>query len=383
MAQQAQMSPAQMAQANSQLRQALISTGLWSRKNLITVTSANALTSRIKLFNVGILTKLQLVVSAALTIGTAVAVPSTKAPWNLISRIRLTDYDNTDRVNVSGFQLFVLNCVRKQAFWGYNNSAANGTGYGITTPSVPTAVANGTMSFIIDIPVAFDAENSIVQLRDLRGAMMMQTAVGEVYLNIDWVSSLYANGDIESLYSGAATTTVVGNGATFITCTVYQEFILPQAIPGGGLPIPSIDLNTVYEINGNIRASDNLSQNQERLISYPNVRSVIGAYVNFINNAALTNAISNMRILANGNTVLIDHSALTKLFEQRAWCDYNDIIPGVFFFQHRAKPIETALFGNVQIGMTPNVALTNPNIEYMWESFYSKGAALPGIGQAQ
>ena len=382
MAKAAQMNPAQMAQANAQLRQALLSTGLNSRKNLITVTSQATLTSRIKLFNVGILTKIQLVVSAALTIGTATATPSTKAPWNLISRVRLTDYDNTDRVNCSGFQLFILNCFRKQAYWGYNNSSANGTGYDIATPTVPTAVGNGTMTFVQDIPVAFDNENSIVQLRDLRGAMMMQTAVGEVYLSIDWVQSLYANGDVESLYSGGATTTVVGNGSNYITCTVYQEFILPQAI-NGGVPIPSIDLNTVYEINGNIRATDNLTQNQERLISYPNVRSVIGAYVNFVNNGAMSNALSNIRVLANGNTVLLDHTALTKQFEQRQWCDQNDILPGIFSFMHRAKPIETALFGNVQIGMTPNAALTNPNIEYMWESFYSKGAALPGIGQAQ
>jgi len=147
--------------------------------------------------------------------------------------------------------------------------------------------------------------------------------------------------------------------------------------------MPTIDLQTVYEINGNIRATDNLAQNQERLISYPNVRSVIGAYFNFINNAALSAALSNTRILANGNTVLLDHTAITKMFEQRQWCDQNDIMPGVFFYLHRAKPIETALFGNVQIGLTPNVALTTPNIEYMWESFYSKGAALPGIGQAQ
>ena len=263
-----------------------------------------------------------------------------------------------------------------------NNSSANGTGYNIATPTVPTAVGNGTMTFVQDIPVAFDNENSIVQLRDLRGAMMMQTAVGEVYLSIDWVQSLYANGDVESLYSGGATTTVVGNGSNYITCTVYQEFILPQAI-NGGVPIPSIDLNTVYEINGNIRATDNLTQNQQRLISYPNVRSVIGAYVNFVNNGAMSNALSNIRVLANGNTVLLDHTALTKQFEQRQWCDQNDILPGIFSFMHRAKPIETALFGNVQIGMTPNAALTNPNIEYMWESFYSKGAALPGIGQAQ
>ena len=144
-----------------------------------------------KLFNVGVLTKLQLYVTAAITIGTATATASTKAPWNLIQRCRLTDYDGTDRINFSGFQLFILNCVRNRALFTFHNTP--GTAAVFNNPVVPTAVGNGTVSFFMTIPLAYDVDNPVIQLQDLRGAILAQTAVGEMYLSIDWVTNLYGN----------------------------------------------------------------------------------------------------------------------------------------------------------------------------------------------
>ena len=43
--------------------------------------------------------------------------------------------------------------------------------------------------------------------------------------------------------------------------------------------------------------------------------------------------------------------------------------------------METALFGNVQIGIVPSVVNTNALIEIGFESFYTKGSAIPGMVQ--
>lgn len=377
--------PAAAAQGNAMMRQALLATAPRMRKNVLTVNATNGTTSRIKLFNVGVVTKLQLYITAALTIGTATATASTKAPWNLISRLRVTDYDGTDRINVSGFQLFILNCVRARALYGYHNSSAVSAAF--TNPVVPTGVGNGTLSFFIDVPLAFDVDNPVIQLQDLRGAILAQTAVGEMYLSIDWITSLYSNGDVDSLYSGGATTTVVGNPTTnFITCTMWQEYLLPQAIGANGeLPLPQIDLMTVYELNGNLRSSDNLAVSTEKLMSYPNVRSVIGAYFNYVQGATMTQGkVNGLRLIANGNNILIDHTEVSQLLYQRNYMLADmDTVPGAYWRSHREKPIETALFGNVQMGITPNTVGANPYIETCYESFYTKGAALPGLNQAQ
>lgn len=370
------------AQNNAAMRAALLGSAPRMRKNVLTTQAQVGQTSRIKLFNVGVITKLQLYITAAVTIGTAIGTPSPKAPYNLISRIRLTDYDGTDRINVSGFQMFVLNCVRSRSFWGNNNSAATAV---FTNPTVPTAVANGTISFFMDIPLAFDTDNPIVQLQDLRGSILAQTAVGEMYLSIDWIGTYYTNGDVDAVYNGAGTTTVVANGANNINVTVWQEYLLPQAIGANGvIPLPGIDLMTVYELNGNVRSSDNLAVNTEKLVNYPNVRSVIGAYFNYVQATTMTTGkLNTVRLIANGNNILRDNSELSQNFNQRMYMgDGSDIAPGVYFLPHRDKPIETALFGNVQAGLTPNTVGATPYMELCFESFYTKGQALPGLNQA-
>lgn len=376
-----QMSPQDIAAQNAGLRAALLQSAPRMRKNVATATAGVGTTTRVKLFNVGVLTKLLLRVTLDLTIGTAVATASTKAPWNAISRVRLTDYDGTDRVNLSGFQLWVLNCIRYDNFYGFNNGTSITAVF--ANPSVPTAVGAAQVAFFIEVPVAFDVDNPIVQLQDLRGAIMCQTAVGEMYLNIDWITSLYTNGDVDSLYSGGATSTVVGANSTPITVTMWQDYLLPQAIGNQGrIPLPGIDLMTVYELNGNVRSSDNIAVSTEKLISYPNVRSVIGAYFNYVSATALSANVSGVRLIANGNNILMDNTGLSQLYYQRELIQ-SDLLPGVYWRLHREHPIETALFGNVQMGLTPSVVGATPYWELAFESFYTKGQALPGIGQAQ
>lgn len=370
------------AQNNAAMRAALLATAPRMRKNVATANAQAGQTTRIKLFNVGVITKLQLYVTAAVTITTSVATPSTKAPYNLISRLRLTDFDGTDRINISGFQLFMINNVRMRSLFGLHNTPAVAPVF--SNPNVPTAVGNGIVSFFMDVPLAFDTDNVIPQLQDLRGAVLAQTAVGEMYLSIDWINSYFGAGDVDSLYT--AGTAVAANGANNIGVTLWQEYLLPQAVGAQGeIPLPGVDLMTVYELNGNTRSSDNLAPNTEKLISYPNVRSVIGFYVNYVQAGTQTQGkISQFRLIANGNNILIDHTELSQLFYQRDFMLCNmDTIPGAYFRSHREKPIETALFGSVQMGITPNTVGANAYMELAYESFYTKGQALPGLNQAQ
>ena len=137
------------------------------------------------------------------------------------------------------------------------------------------------------------------------------------------------------------------------------------------------------------------------MINFPNVRSVIGAYFRYVNNGVMNSAtafdssgtangaadVSQLRVIANGNNVLYDSSAEAHLFEQRLKMGSAgaDIRPGSYFMQFRNKPIETALYGNVQLGFTPSVVSNTAFAAYVgfcFESFYTKGATLPGLSQA-
>lgn len=369
-------------QQNLALRQALLATAPRMRKNLGNFNNNGTPggTTRVKLFNVGITTRLLLDVNVTYTVGTAAATLSPKAPWNVIQKVKLTDYDGTDRINASGYQLWMLNSVRAGGQpYGYNNTSAASV---LAAPSAPVAVGTNTANFQIEVPLAFQPTS------DLRGALLTQTAVGEAYLNIDWNSLFYANANADAVFNGAPTTTVTGIA---INVNVFQEYLLPQQI-GSQVPLPTLDLMTVYEFAGSLKSADNIAAGQEKLFNYPNVRSVIGAYFNFVNNGIMNAAntdISKFRLIANGNNVLREYNPNDKLFEQRitaafgGFAPMSDLRAGSYFELHRDKPIETALFGNVQYGITPSQANGgNQYFEVGFESFYTKGSTLPGLSQA-
>jgi len=382
-------SPAMQAtQQNSLLRQALLNSSPRMRKNLGNFNN-NGIpggTTRIKLFNVGVTTRILLDVNATFDIGTAIAVVSNKNPFNLINRVKVTDFDGTDRINCSGYQLWVWNCVRNLGVpYGYNNGSQASV---VTIPLVPTAIGAGqAFRFMIELPLAYDPES------DLRGALLLQSAIGESWISIDWNSNLVsgANPNDDSVYQGAATTTVIQSAGTYFNVNVFQEYLLPQPVDIGGksiTPLPPLDLLTVYEYAGAVRSTDNLSANQEKLINMPNLRSVITAYANFRNNGVLnaaTTDITKVRLIANGNNVMREWNGADLVFEQRLLGFDADLRKGTYFVPARRKPIETALYGNVQIGFTPT-SVTNTNypsdIEVGFESFYTKGTTLPGISQA-
>lgn len=375
-----QQTQAQYIQQNLGLRAALLQSAPKLRKNLgaFNIGGSPGGTTRIKIFNVGITTKMVLDVQISIDIGTVTATASPKAPFNLINRIKLTDYDGTDRINCSGYQMWVCQSVREKTPYGYNNESQTQV---LAIPNVPTAVGGAQiLRFVIELPLAYDQDS------DLRGSLLTQTAVGEAYVNLDWNTLLYQNANADAVYNGAGTTTVIQTAATLITVNVFQEYLLPQQV-NGGVPIPPLDLMTVYELAGAVKSSDNIGVNQEKLFNYPNVRSVIGAYFNYVNNGIMnpaTTDIAKFRLIANGNNVLREYNPVDKLFDQRVYmlC-HGDLRNGTYFEITRMRPIETALFGNIQYGITPLTAAGgNMYFEMMFESFYTKGSMLPGLSQA-
>lgn len=359
-------------QQNDLLRAALLATGVRSEKKLGTFTESTTpegKTTRIKLFNTGVVTKVGLLVTANVTVGTATATLSPRAPWNVIKQIKLTDFEGVDRVNCSGYELWLLNSVRDRSPAFINNEGLASIS---TMPLTQTAVGTGNIEFYIELPIAVDAE------RDLRGAIFAQVAVGEMFLNITWNDDFHSTTEDGSVYNGGGTSTVVVNS---IACEVYQHYIQPQQV-GGQTPLPLMDLSTVYEINGNMRLTDNLSNGQEKLISYPNVRSVLACYVTWQNAGVLSNNISNFTLKVNGNNILKEASLKKQLMTQRQRIN-GDLKNGTFFFDHRARPIETAAYGNVQLGLTLGEAPSGSYyMSQMFESLYPKGTILPGIAQA-
>lgn len=366
---------AQMFERNLQLREMLKRTSWDMTKYLGSFTTpvgAAALGSvtRIKLVNVGLIKRLLLRVRTLVDIGTADATLSPKGPFNLLKNIKLTDYDQQDRINCSGDRLWMVNCVRRRTYWGYNNEGAAQV---LVSPNHPLTVgADRQLEFFLEIPVAYD-EN------DLRGMIVAQTAVGEAYLTLTINSLLFQSANADAVYNGAGTTTVVIDPATPVTFDVWQEYAWPQDFNS----IPPLDVSTVYEILGNLDSSDNLVANSEKQVAVPNLRSVVGYYLGYVNNGVMNpgSDVDRFRVIVNGNNVLTERNVAAQLMVQREFLN-SDLRPGMYFFNWRARPVETYMFGNVNIGFTPsNVTGGNTKLELCTESFFPKGVALPGVAQ--
>lgn len=363
-----QMSPQQAQAQNMALRQALLASSPRYSKKIGTFTDLlpQGKTTRMKLFNVGVITTLRMVVTVNVTIGTLAGTVSPKAPYNAIANIALVDYEGVSRVNLSGYQLWQMQSIRERTPAYANNESTTKNN---TMPIVPTATGTADIKFYIEVPIAYDPE------RDLRGAILGQTSTGDMFLNVTWNNQMLSNANDDGVYNGTGTTTLVVNSSTI---ELYQDYLFPQNL-GNGVPLPMLDLMTVYGLEGNLRVSDNLSNGQERLLSFPNVRSVIGVYANWINNGIMSDAISGVRLVVNGNNVLQEHSLDSQQMLQRKWVN-SDLPKGTFFMLFRQRPVETVVYGNVQLGLTFNAAPTGNNyIEQAYESFYPKGSTLPGL----
>lgn len=360
-------------QQNSMMRAAMRATAIPEKLKVGTFSESSSpegKTTRIKLFNTGIITKLGLVVSANVTIGTATASASQRAPWNVIKQIKLIDFEGTERVNCSGFELWLLNCRRMRTPAFLNNEARTAVS---SMPVTPTAVATDNVKFYIEVPVAYDPDNA-----DYRGAIFAQTGLGEMYLNITWNDDFMRAADDDGVYVDNDTTTVTVNSCSV---DVFQHYLLPQTV-NGAMPIPQLDLLTVYEIAGNIRSNANMANGSETLLNYPNRRSVIAAYAQVVNAGVLANIVGKYRLILNGNNAIREETEESQLMEQRNWIN-GDLEDGVFINNHYDRPIETAQYGQVQWGLTLDTALSGTYyIQHMFESMYAKGMTLPGLQQA-
>lgn len=361
-------------QQNNAMRQLLITSASPFVKQLQVQSVAQGGIAQVKLLNTGITTLVRLFIQGAITIATAVQTPSSKAPYNLVSRVRLRDYNGTERVSASGWQLYMLDCVRKRTAFGQNTL---GTTSVLSTPVVPTAIGAGTISFYLDVPLAFDMDNPIVQLRDLRGAMFTQTNVGEAYVIVEFNNTLLASADDDAVYKTASGAVTSAGNAFSVTASQY--YLQPQQI-GGSVPIPMMDFSTVYEINGYTKSLDNIAVGTEKLFSYPNARSVIGSYFSFVSNKLLSDNMTTARLIANGNQVMQEFSGNAKLMDQRNFLG-GDVGAGWTFFLHRENRVETSMYGNIQVGLTPSVIAGAPYYEQLFESFYQNGQQLPGMYQ--
>lgn len=349
------------ANQNALDRATLLATGVQMIQKIGTQSGiAAGATMRQRLSNVGVITRLKVRVTATIDI-TAAATASPFGPYGLISVWNVQDYNTTDRIKVSGIELYHINSVRHGRPW-------MPTGQGLVDTEqtqLPTAIGNNQqIIFNVDLPLAYDPGS------DLRGAILAQTVVGQQVLNATVNNTLV--GDATSPYT-AGTVTLTG-----VQFDMWQEYIMPQ-----NASLPLIDLNTVYELAGTFRVYAGIVTGGQVFFDYPNVRSVIGAYHHFIDNGTGTingADVSDISMVVNGNTTARDYDPLLLRKDSRLLLG-GDIPASLYYIPSRRQPIQTAIYSQVQSKWTFGIvtATPAPYMGYAYESFYGLNTPLPGI----
>lgn len=342
--------------------------------------------TRVRLLNMGITTKLMLRCEMQVDI-TGAATVSPKAPYNMIKRVSIIDYDNTTRFTCTGWDLFLLNFVRRHRIPNQSEVVVSAFG-DLGGNKQPVGVANDQLiEFFMEVPLAWglcdigdavagnDPTDVVHRNWDLSGAILTQTNIGDCYLVIDWndkAGPVVAN-DCDALYTAGTAT------LDFFRVTAWQEGLLPVTV-GGRVPLPLMHLNRVYEINS-VRYIQGLQANAELSIPVPNNRSVTEAILTYTNNGTMVaGSISQTRVILNGSTPLREYNELDFAHHFRLKYQQSPP-PGVFLLDATDRWIKTNLYGAVEIGFTPAAytASANTYVDVNWVSFYDKGGPLPTV----
>lgn len=341
-------------------RMSLLATGVPMQTKLGTFGPFNlGQTASIRLRNVGVITGLSVRITANVTIS-ATATASPLGPYALVQRHSTVDYNTTERVFASGPMLYMLNSIRHGRPW-----MPTGQGLVDTNQTAqPTAISTGNIIFNADIPFAVDPGN------DLTGSVLAQTVVGEMFYKCQFVNALV--GDVFAPYTAG---TMVCNS---ITVEVWQRYLQPQ-----NAALPLMDLNTVYEFAGTYQTNNNITTNASVFIDYPNVRSVLGSYFAFVDNAALAvngTDITAMTLIANGNTRMREQDPLDVRKHMRVMLG-GDLPASTYYIPSRRQPIQTWIYSQVQEQLTFGTITSSPSpyLAYGFESIYPLNTPLPGI----
>jgi hypothetical protein len=383
----AQSSQQAAALQNSAARQLILANALdeWQQLFSNSFTSGPGTVINVPLRNVGL--NKRLVVEVAATISGSAGVThklTTLGLANFFSQVILTDLSNQQRINTSGWHLTAIASAKARLPYGSAVTALDTPfGYGNNYTQVQSAPAliTGTQSasnvfHMLEIPLAYSDS-------DLRGAIYANV------VNATFQVQLVVNSNMFVTSTADATLAVYqSNGTTLatlptFTVTIYQNYLDQIPIGKNGAAIlPLYDLSTAYLLNNTTLSA--IVANSQYPIPYANFRNFLSTTVVYDNGGVLNPGtdILNFSIQSANftNIIQIDPKIVSLWARLRL---QDDFPTGMYYFDHRTKPLNTIQYGNLQLIVTPTTAGANAAFLVGFESMalinqVTNAGSLPG-----
>ncbi len=367
MAQTASISPAQQ---NAMAVARLHATAINNRRMLPTVSLGNGFQS-IKLDNTGLFKRIFLRCSATLTNTSAAVmnfVQSPYGPHNILNNIAYKDFVGNYRTNSHPAFLNIVNSMKsgRDVRDAVPNSQSNvGASIVYNFPSTLAIGASATIKFQIEIPLCYSNDN-------LTGIVPAQVAIGQHTLELN-VGNFFGLDPFFSPYVGALP---AGLTITPLNVVVTQEFLQPQSLAD----VPMLAASNSYGVIGNMTDNNTIIVNQEKYFNYPNARSIL----------SLAFAYNNGNAFNYGTDIgYVETIIGSSNFPSRVTPDFllenmrqhlrADSPAGLYYVGSRSQPINTTLYGQVQIGVGPLVVNPGAYMAFGYEIFAPLNVPLPGI----
>jgi len=361
-----------MRNANMQARALLIQNCVDSVQNIYSsaVTTGAGTVLNIPLRNVGLIKRLYVEVNAQVQTAAGTTQTLTKlGASNFFSLVVLTDLSNQSRISTSGWHLTAIATAKARLPYGSAITAIDSPfGYGNNmqktqaAPATITVPSTGNNLYaMFEIPLAYSDS-------DLRGSIYANVVNATMNLQLTVNPTMF-------VASGADATLAVyqSSGATLATLpsfvvTVYQNYLDQIPIGKNGPILPLLDLSTAYLINNT--ALSGIVANQDYPIQYANFRDFLSTTVVY-DNAGVLNPGTDINYFAlqsaNYTNVFKYDPNIASLFARLRIQD--DFPTGMYYFDHRNKPISTVQYGNMQLLINP-LTVTNSSATFLvgWEA---------------
>lgn len=307
--------------------------------------------------NVGLLKRFVIEVVATVAQGAAETQTKTQfAGANFFSNIAFTDLSNLQRVSTPGWHLHFLASARRGAVFGaaMTNDAASAMGSNfpvMVTPSPLTTVQ--TLRQYFELPITYGDF-------DLRGGIYANVVNATMNLQLTLNPNFWLASTADETQGVYKSSTAQAGVISSMTITVHQNFLDQLPMGANGAILPAYDTSIAYLINQT--AMTGLVVGQDFPIPFANFRDFMSTFLVY-DNAALNAGtdITAFKIQTANLANIINYGPFMSALRSRQ--TINDDFPkGVYYFDHRSKPVSTVQYGNMQLVVTPSNVQTNAQL---------------------
>lgn len=285
---------------------------------------------------------------------------------NLLSNITFTDLNNNQRINTSGWHLYMLDTVKNARPFGSSYTTDSPIKFGsVLNPiSAPATIAagagtTGLVKMVYWVPLAYGAQ-------DLRGSLYANVvnATAQLSLTINPQALVAAGADPTlAVYTGNAAATI-----TNVAYTVSQVYYSQLPMSNQGAVLPLMDLATVYELKAT--ANTGMSVGQDFPYPYANFRSFLSTFAVYDNGGVLNAGtdINNFKLQAANysNLFNVDPTIVSIWTRHKIM---TDLPQGMYYFDHRDKPLQTVQYGNLELLVNPSTVNAGAQLLVGTEAF--------------